>query len=63
MKNFLIVSTLILGTFGANAASITDFSEYNYDVFFTNPICKAYPYAEVTYANDGTVLRSKPANV
>jgi len=63
MKNFLIGSALILGTFGANAASITDFSEYNYDVFFTNPICKAYPYAEVTYANDGTVLRSKPANV
>jgi hypothetical protein len=63
MKNLLLATTIIFGAIGANAGSITEYENYNYDVFFTNPICKAYPYAETTYANDGTVLRAKPANV
>jgi len=60
MKLFLL---LLITCQTLLAASITEADHYKYEVFFTNPICKAYPYAETTYANDGTVLRSKPANV
>lgn len=59
---FILLLTLIL-TSSTFAGLITDSDFYKYDVFFTNPICKAYRYSEVTYANDGSILRSKPANV
>ena len=43
--------------------SIKDYDFYKYDVFFTNPSCKAYEYDETVYSNDGDALRAKPKNV
>ncbi len=63
MKFILLFILSLTFSITSFAKSITEFSPYEYNVFFTNPICKAYPYKEVTYANDGTVLRTKPANV
>jgi hypothetical protein len=47
----------------AFAASIKESKHYNYDVFFTNPICKGYEYDESVYSFDGDILNSKPENV
>lgn len=58
----LYLLSLIL-TLPVWANSITETEFYQYDVFFTNPICKAYAYPEVTYSNEGKVLRTKPENV
>lgn len=62
MKLF-ISSFLVLTSALTFAKSIKEFSPYEYNVFFTNPKCEAYPYAETTYANDGSLLLGKPANV
>ena len=47
----------------AFAVSIKDYKYYNYDVFFTNPECKAYKFDKPVYSNDGSLLYAKPKNV
>jgi hypothetical protein len=58
---FLLGLILILPS--AYAASIKDYEHYNYDVFFTNPICKGYEFDETVYSFDGKPLSAKPENV
>lgn len=62
MKRFLIAG-LLLASQASLAVSIKDYTPYNYEVYFTNPICKEYKYDEAVYSNDGSYLSSKPKNV
>lgn len=52
----------LLATSSAQALKLSDYSPYNYEVFFTNPICKEYQYETPVEANDGTLLYAKPKN-
>jgi hypothetical protein len=61
MQKFVLLLAILSTTF-AHAVKLTDYQPYNYDVFFTNPKCKAYAYNRSVYANDGTPLRAKPKN-
>lgn len=61
MKNFLILLLFISSS--ALAVNISDYPFFDYKVIFTNPICKAYAYEEIVYANNGDILRTKPENV
>ncbi len=58
---FLLGLILLIPT--AYGVSIKDYDYYNYDVFFTNPLCRAYEYDKPVYSFDGDVLRAKPENV
>ena len=61
MKSILLISMFLASS--VFAKNITDYTLFKYEVFFTNPICKAHAYPNKAYANDGTVLKAKPANV
>ena len=61
MKNLLLL--LIFVSSNVLAGNITDYPFYDYKLVFTNPVCKAYAYEQVVYANNGEVLRTKPENV
>ena len=54
---------LILAAFQAHALKLSDYSPYDYKVYFTNPVCDEYTYETPIVANDGTVLLGKPKNV
>lgn len=47
----------------AHALKLQDTDHYEYDVFFTNPVCKKYQYDEAVYSINGRLLDSKPKNV
>ena len=47
----------------AHALNLQDTDHYEYDVFFTNPVCKKYQYDEAVYSINGRLLDSKPKNV
>ena len=42
------------------APKLSDYTPYQYDVLFTNPVCGPYPYDEPVPAQDGTMLMSHP---
>ena len=50
----LVYSTL------ATATSLKDYVPYNYEVLFTNPVCKTYTYDGDVESNGGDLLYSKP---
>ena len=58
---FLLVGLLLVSS--VFAASIKDYDHYNYDVFFTNPLCQAYEFKDTVYSFDGKPLNAKPENV
>lgn len=58
----LILTTLLLSTQLSYAIKLGDYAPYKYDVYFTNPECAEYKYDEPVYANDGSLLDSKPKN-
>jgi phosphatidylserine/phosphatidylglycerophosphate/cardiolipin synthase-like enzyme len=47
----------------AQAAKLSKSNYFNYEVFFTNPICKEYKYDEAVYSVNGKLLDGKPKNV
>lgn len=59
---FQVFAFAFIAALQAQAVKLADYSPYDYQVFFTNPICEEYFYSEPVYAVDGTVLRSKPKN-
>ncbi|MCO4755979.1 MAG: hypothetical protein KC478_15975 [Bacteriovoracaceae bacterium] len=61
--NFKIFCLLISMAFQAFALKLSDYSPYEYKVFFTNPECQEYQYEQTVYAIDGTALVAKPKNV
>ena len=42
---------------------ISDFSPYNYEILFTEPVCKEYRYTSEVRSRSGKVLAAKPRNV
>jgi len=44
----------------ASATSLKDYTPYNYEVLFTNPVCKTYTYDGDVESNGGDLLYSKP---
>lgn len=62
MKKCLIIFALLL-TSKLWAISLKDYAPYEFEVFFTNPVCDTYLYDTSVISNDGTVLFSKPKNV
>ena len=62
MKILLFIIVALTSATGFTK-SIKEFTPFEYNVYFTNPKCEAYPYSETTYANDGSLLLNKPANV
>lgn len=47
----------------AHAVKLTDYQPFQYEVLFTNPICREYKYAAPEVANNGQMLTAKPKNV
>jgi phosphatidylserine/phosphatidylglycerophosphate/cardiolipin synthase-like enzyme len=45
------------------AVSLKDYSPYQFEVYFTNPKCQEYLYGQANYANDGSILYTRPKNV
>ncbi|MCB0349868.1 MAG: hypothetical protein KDD38_01715 [Bdellovibrionales bacterium] len=45
------------------AKSLKDFSPYEYDLRFTNPLCEEYKYEAPALSNSGKELIAKPKNV
>lgn len=62
MQIQLIAFILLLG-FNAAAAKLSDYAPYDYQVYFTNPVCDEYKYDRPVYAVDGSLLSAKPKNV
>lgn len=56
---FLFAQTLVLG---AHAVELSDYTPYDYDVRFTNPVCESYNYSQEVLSQNGDVLKSKPKN-
>lgn len=60
------IGALIAVCFMASPAYARDKLEdslfFDYQVFFTNPVCQQYNYNEPVPANDGTLLYGKPKN-
>lgn len=59
---FLYLITIIF-SINLRAKSITDYSPYKYEVFFTNPECELYEYELPVFSNDGEVILARPKNV
>lgn len=64
---FMLTGALIAVFFIASPVHAQDKLEeslfFDYQVYFTNPVCQQYNYAEPVPANDGTLLYGKPKNV
>lgn len=60
LKAFLLLLALPLF---AQAAKLSDYNPYNFEVLFTNPECAEHRYQSPVLANDGTFLTAKPKNV
>lgn len=60
---FLLFSIVVSAMTMTHAASLQDSDFYDYEVFFTNPICKHYKYDEQVYSINGRLLDGKPKNV
>jgi hypothetical protein len=58
-----LLSLLFILSFNAFAVKLSDYTPYEYKVYFTNPECAEYKYEETVYANDGSILEAKPKNV
>jgi len=54
---------LLFSSVYAFSATLQDTEFFNYDVFFTNPVCEEYKYDEAVYSIRGKLLDSKPKNV
>jgi hypothetical protein len=54
---------LVFLSLGVQAKKLSDYTPYDYKVFFTNPVCEQYFYETPVLSNDGTVLEAKPKNV
>lgn len=59
--SILLFSLGLLST--ALAANLTDDPQFSYQVAFTNPICKDYPYSTIVESVGGKELHQKPKNV
>lgn len=57
-----MLAAAVLFTLSATAAKLSDYSPYNYEVYFTNPVCETYEYENPVEANDGSLLYAKPQN-
>lgn len=44
------------------AIKLRDYKPYKYEVIFTNPVCKSYPYEKPIIANNGSLLYEKKRN-
>jgi phosphatidylserine/phosphatidylglycerophosphate/cardiolipin synthase-like enzyme len=62
MKQLFLGTALALMS-TAHAAKMSDFSPYNFEVLFTNPVCAEYRYDRPVLAEDGTTLTAKPKDV
>ncbi|MCO4795406.1 MAG: hypothetical protein KC493_16925 [Bacteriovoracaceae bacterium] len=62
MKVQSITFGLVLFAYSAisGATSLKDYTPYNYEVLFTNPVCKTYTYDGDVESNGGELLYSKP---
>lgn len=60
MKYFLLSIISITYTF---ASTLQESEFFNYDVFFTNPVCETYKYDEPVYSIRGKLIDAKPKNV
>ncbi len=59
-----LMSTLALALpLMSQAAKLSDYAPYEFEVLFTNPVCAEYKYDEPVEANDGSLLYAKPKNV
>lgn len=61
MRVIYLISLLL--SFNLSAKKITEFTPYQYEVFFTNPICNEYQYEKPVYSNDGELISTRVQNV
>lgn len=47
----------------AHAAKLSESNYFDYEVFFTNPICDEYKYDEAVFSVNGKLIDGKPKNV
>jgi hypothetical protein len=59
---FSVVLLLIFSVSTSWAKKLSDYSPYEYDVRFTNPVCKTYKYEEPIESRSGDWLTQKPKN-
>lgn len=62
MKPLILVIALAYAA-QSFAAKLSDYTPYDFEVLFTNPVCAEYKYDRPVYAEDGSLLKAKPKNV
>jgi hypothetical protein len=62
MKNIFFAIMSMLLSISASATQLRDYTPYEYDVRFTNPICKEYFYQAPVQSRAGETLVTKPRN-
>jgi hypothetical protein len=63
MKNFLLLILLSLLAHEAWALRLTEYSPYQFEVLFTNPVCAQYRYERPVASLEGQPLLHKPRHV
>lgn len=60
-----LLTLLLLSFFSSNswAIKISDYSPFEYEVLFTNPICETYEYARPMISHSGKTINAKPSGV
>ena len=62
MKRLFLATTLaLMGQ--AHAVKLSDYTPYNFEVLFTNPVCAEYKYERPVLAEDGSTLTAKPKDI
>ncbi len=59
MKPLILVIALAYAA-QSFAAKLSDYTPYDFEVLFTNPVCSEYKYDRPVYAEDGSLLKAKP---
>lgn len=59
------VSLVLLSLVASNswAVKLSDYSPYEFEVLFTNPVCETYEYDRAVITHSGDTLDAKPQNV
>lgn len=61
-RTTLILAGFLFNMTLAHGAKLTDFKPFQYEVLFTNPVCKTYKYNQPVMANNGEERVSKTKN-
>lgn len=59
MKSFSVLIASLFLSASAYGISLKDYTPYNYEVLFTNPVCKQYNYDQDVVSHNGDQLLSK----